>query len=74
MTWKFLKQKILFPKGLKWAQHWVSRIGLWQRQGNGNKEVKKAIGLTYNEQNNNWTLHVGHMHFLIFVQFFGIIP
>ena len=27
-VWKFLKQKVLFPKGLNWVQHWVSRIGL----------------------------------------------
>ena len=26
--WKFLKQNVLFPKGLNWVQHWVSRIGL----------------------------------------------
>ena len=29
MIWKFLKQNVLFPKGLNWVQHWVSRIGLW---------------------------------------------
>ena len=28
MIWKFLKQNVLFPKGLNWVQHWVSRIGL----------------------------------------------
>ena len=27
-VWKFLKQKVLFPKGLNWVQHWASRIGL----------------------------------------------
>ena len=27
-VWKFLKQKVLFPKGLNWVQHLVSRIGL----------------------------------------------
>ena len=27
-VWKFLKQKVLFPKGLNWVQHWVSRISL----------------------------------------------
>ena len=31
MIWKFLKQNVLFPKGLNWVQHWVSRIGLWTR-------------------------------------------
>ena len=25
-VWKFLKQKVLFPKGLNWLQHRVSRI------------------------------------------------
>ena len=30
MIWKFLKQNVLFPKGLNWVQHWVySRIGLF---------------------------------------------
>ena len=28
MIWKFLKQNDLFPRGLNWVQHWVSRIGL----------------------------------------------
>ena len=28
MIWKFLKQNVLFPRGLNWVQHWVSRIGL----------------------------------------------
>ena len=28
MIWKFLKQNVLFPKGMNWVQHWVSRIGL----------------------------------------------
>ena len=28
MIWKFLKQNVLFPKGLNWVQHWVSRLGL----------------------------------------------
>ena len=28
MIWKFLKQNVLFPKGLNWVQQWVSRIGL----------------------------------------------
>ena len=28
MIWKFLKQKVLFPKGSNWVQHWFSRIGL----------------------------------------------
>ena len=28
MIWKFLKQNILFPKGMNWVQHWVSQIGL----------------------------------------------
>ena len=28
MIWKFLKQNVLLPKGLKRVQHWVSRIGL----------------------------------------------
>ena len=27
MIWKFLKQNVLFPRGLNWVQHWVSRIG-----------------------------------------------
>ena len=27
-VWKFLKQKVVFPEGLNWVQHWVSRIGL----------------------------------------------
>ena len=31
MIWKFLKQNVLFPKGLNWVQHWVSRIGLWPK-------------------------------------------
>ena len=30
MIWKFLKQNFLFPKGLNWVQHWVSRIGLFR--------------------------------------------
>ena len=29
MMWKFLKQNVLFPNGLNWVQHWVSRIGLF---------------------------------------------
>ena len=29
MIWKFLKQNVLFPKGLNWVQHCVSRIGLF---------------------------------------------
>ena len=29
MIWKFLKQNVLFPKGLNWVQHRVSRIGLF---------------------------------------------
>ena len=30
MIWKFLKQNVLFPKGLNWVQRWVySRIGLF---------------------------------------------
>ena len=29
-VWKFLKHNVLFPKGLKWVQHWVSRIGLFK--------------------------------------------
>ena len=29
MIWKFRKQNGLFPKGLNWVQHWVSRIGLF---------------------------------------------
>ena len=28
MIWKFLKQNVLFPKGLNWVQQWVGRIGL----------------------------------------------
>ena len=28
MIWKFLKQNVLFPKGLNWVQQWVSRIGI----------------------------------------------
>jgi len=28
MIWKFLKQHVLYPKGLNWVQHLVSRIGL----------------------------------------------
>ena len=27
---KFLRQNVLFPRGLNWVQHWVSRIGQWQ--------------------------------------------
>ena len=30
MMWKFLKQNVLFPKGLNWVQHGVSRIGLYR--------------------------------------------
>ena len=32
MIWKFLKQNVLFPKGLNWVQHCVSRIGLLARR------------------------------------------
>ena len=40
MIWKFLKQNVLFPKGLNWVQHWVSRLGLlWSRCKN--REFKK---------------------------------
>ena len=28
MIWKYLEQNVLFPKGLNWVQHWVSRLGL----------------------------------------------
>ena len=28
MIWKFLKQNVLFPKGLNLVQHWVSRIAV----------------------------------------------
>ena len=28
MIWKFLKQNVLFLKGLNWVQQWVGRIGL----------------------------------------------
>ena len=28
MIWKFLKQNVLFPKGMNWVQHWVSRVVL----------------------------------------------
>ena len=27
-VWKFLKQKVLFPKGLNWVEHFVSQIGV----------------------------------------------
>ena len=29
MIWKFLKQNLLFPKGLNWVQRWVSWLGLF---------------------------------------------
>ena len=32
MIWKSLKQSVLFPKGLNWVQHSVSRIGLLRRR------------------------------------------
>ena len=32
MIWKFLKQNVLFPKGLNKVQHWVSRLGLFRCQ------------------------------------------
>ena len=32
MIWKYLKQNVLFPKGLNWVQHRVSRMGLFFRE------------------------------------------
>ena len=26
MIWKYPEQNMLFPKGLNWVQHWVSRL------------------------------------------------
>ena len=28
-VWKYLEQNVLFPKGLNWLQHWVTRFGLF---------------------------------------------
>ena len=46
-VWKFLKQKVLFPEGLNWVQHWVSRIGLLGSLSNydddDNNNVKKQF-------------------------------
>ena len=39
MIWKFLKQNVLFPKGLNWVQHWVSRIGLLRAFFPGKKKL-----------------------------------
>ena len=33
MISKFMKQNVLFPKGLNWVQHWVSRLGLLSFRG-----------------------------------------
>ena len=33
MIWKFLKQNVLFPKGLNRVQHRVSRFGLFRPIG-----------------------------------------
>ena len=47
MIWKFLKQNVLFPKGLNWVQHWVSRIGLWAPfciRSRGCKVCRETVG------------------------------
>ena len=41
-VWKFVKQKVLFPKGLNWVQHWVSRIGLF-------KEVESSLSCSLSQ-------------------------
>ena len=48
MIWKFLKQKVLFPKGLNWVQHWVSRIGLLPSK---DALASKAHTVTYVQRN-----------------------
>ena len=44
MIWKFLKQNVLFPKGLNWVQHWVSRIGLLNNNNNNNNKLINEAG------------------------------
>ena len=41
MIWKFLTQNGLFPKGLSWVQHWVSRIECFHSCG---QHLCKFIG------------------------------
>ena len=48
MIWKFLKQNVLFPKGLNWVQHWVSRIGLFARKS------EKSIAQECEKSNSGW--------------------
>ena len=71
MIWKFLKQNVLFPKGLNWVQHWVSRIGLllmyhegpkWWGWLNGAKikTPKKSLGLPTKPKTNTWTKNYGN--------------
>ena len=49
MIWKFLKQNFLFPEGLNWVQHWVSRIGLNSKMENVYRKgsvLKTAVSLS----------------------------
>ena len=41
MLWKLLKQNVLFPNGLNWAQHLVTAC----LQGGGGPQVGEVTGL-----------------------------
>ena len=75
MIWKFLKQNVLFPKGLNWVQHWVRRLGLfyhWPRSYNvWHEPGNKSEGIYYIKYD-EWNVDVKY-NMTVFAPWCGIL-